>query len=271
MNLSPKDIAVFIDRPYTGFGNNEAFNPASELNRDGQFSSGILLKERLHEKGFSINTADYLLDGRMSAKINIYVSFGVIVNYRQLSLREDVLLQSYYLDEPPVVDQKSYNDIENLTRCFEKVYIHNNKGVGYEKYFHNQQNIHKLYMAQIRNEVFEQLWSNQDRDFLVMISANKIKTPYLQLNSRQKPPGLRISLNQNPGLQYNELYSERIRALIALHDLGSIDLYGYNWDISLREILRNLPSSPLSFPFLYWRHRKCIKEIYRGTVKSKHE
>ena len=271
MNISPKDIMVFIDIPYPGLYNNELFKPTSKLNRDNDLSPFILLRERLSERGFSTNTADYLLNGTISGRINIYVAMGITTNYEKLVGRNEVLLQSYYILEPPVVDPYSYNDVDNLTKCFDNVYIHNIDGSGYERHFHSQPNLRKFYTPQTKHGIIETLWKQRGRDFLVMINANKARAPFFQLKKGQSPISLRILINKTPGLKGNELYSERIRALTALHKLGGIDLYGYGWDMSIREILRDMPSHPFYFPHMYWKHRKTLKTIYKGSVSSKYE
>jgi hypothetical protein len=157
-----------------------------------------------------------------------------------------------------------------LTRRFDRVYVHNAEGSGYERYFHHQSNLHKFFWPQVENAVIERLWNNKDRGFLTMVVSNKTASPRLQVSRRQKPAGLRICVNNNPGLKDSELYSERIRASVALHKLGDIDLYGHGWDISTNQILRNLPYSQ-SFPYMYWRNRKALRAIYKGAVKSKYE
>jgi len=270
MNASPKDVMVFIDPSYSVFYGNEMFKATSKWNREGQFAPSIFLKEKLAKQGISVNTADYLLDHRMSGRLNIYISQGIISNYRELAKQDNVHLQSFYILEPPVVAPHLYREIDNLSRCFDRVYVHNTGGIGYERYFSNQPNLRKSYLSQIRDGVIEHLWNNKDRGFLTMISSNKIKCPFLRLSRGQNPIGFKISLNKYPGIKDSELYSERIRASVALQSLGSVDLYGYGWDTSLYQILRNMSGSQ-TFPYIYWKHRKALRAIYKGQVKSKYE
>jgi hypothetical protein len=192
-------------------------------------------------------------------------------NYGKLTGRDDVIFQSYYILEPPVVDQQSYNDLGNLTKYFHKVYIHNAEGAGYEKRFRNQPNIYKLRSPQIRNGIIESIWNQKDREFLVLINANKMKSPLVQLSRKRGSFGFKVTINSDPGTKNIELYSERIRAAVELKKLGDIDLYGYGWDLSLSQISGNIPAAPFSFPWLYLRHRKTLNSSYKGTVKSKHE
>ena len=270
MNLLPRDVMVFIDPSYSVFYDNEMFKATSRWNRDGQFAPFIFLREKLAKEGISVNTADYLLDHRMSGRLNVYVSQGIIDNYKELANHNNVRLQSFYVLEPPVVAPHLYREIGDLTRCFDRVYVHNAEGMGYERHFSHQSNLRKFFWPQVENGVIEHLWNNKDRGFLTMIISNKTALPYLQVRRGQNPIGLRVSRNRSPGLKDSELYSERIRALVALRRLGNVDLYGHGWDISTYRILRNLPYSQ-SFPYMYWRNRRALRAVYEGPVKSKYE
>ena len=268
MNISVKDVMVFIDPSYPVFYQNEMFSPTSRWNRDGQFATSICLREKLAQQGISVNTADYLLEHRMSGKLNVYVSQGIIRNYEELAKQDNVLLQSFYILEPPVVAPHLYREIAGLTRRFDRVYVHNTEGMGYENHFAHESNLRKFFWPQVENGVTQHLWNNRERGFLAMISSNKAGAPYLQLTRGRNTAGLRIALN--PGLKDSELYSERIRAVVALQRLGNVDLYGYGWDTSLYETLRNMPRSQ-KFPYMYWKNRKALRAIYKGAVKSKYE
>ena len=270
MNLSPKDVVVFADPPSQHYYRNRLFQDDPVLNRDNSLSPFHELRDSLLGKGIQVYTADYLLGGQLAAQCNIYCSFGILASYNQLAERGDVIMGSFYIMEPPVTGPQLYHELSGLTERFSKVYVHNIEGVGYERYSSQQSNLRKFFWPQVENGVIEHLWNNKNRGFLAMISANKTPAPYLQVRRGQNPIGLRITLNRNPGLKHSELYSERIRALVALHSLGNVDLYGYGWDVSLYQILRNLPYSQ-SFPYMYWRNSKALRAIYKGAVKSKYE
>jgi len=243
MSISAKNVMLFIDPSHSVFYDNELFKATSKWNRDGQFAPFILLKERLAEKGVSVNTADYLLDHQIAGRVNIYISFGLMTNYKKLSKQSDVSLQSFYILEPPVVVPQLYREMDSLSRCFDRVYVHNTDGIGYERYFSNQPNLRQFFWPQVQNAVIEKLWENRDRSFLMMINSNK--------KSRSKD---------------HELYSERIRALVALQSLGKVDLYGHGWDVPFYKIRKTRHLS-----YLYWKRRKVLRSIYKGTVESKYE
>lgn len=270
MSISAKDIMVFIDPSSRAYYQDRLFQDASMLNRDNCLSPFHELRKSLLKEGIQGHTADYLLGGQLGAQCNIYCSFGILASYNKLAKREDIIMGSFYIMEPPVTGPQLYRELSSLRRYFDRVYVHNTEGVGYEKRFNHQSNLRKFFWTQVENGVIEPLWNNKDRGFLTMISSNKIKCPFLRLSRGQNPIGFQISRNRNPGSKDSEFYSERIRALLALRSFESVDLYGYDWDTSLYQILRNIPRSQ-KFPYMYWKHRKALRTIYKGTVKSKHE
>jgi hypothetical protein len=270
MNISAKDIMVFIDPSSEHYYEDRLFQDDPVLNRDNCLSPFHELRDSLFEKGIQVHTADYLLGGQLGAQCNIYCSFGILANYNQLAKREDIIMGSFYIMEPPVTGLPLYHELSRLAKYFDRVYVHNTEGVGYERHFSYQSNLRKFFWTQVENGVIEPLWNNKDRGFLTMISSNKTTPPYLQVSRGQNPIGFKISLSKNPGLKDSELYSERIRALATLQGLGTVDLYGYGWDISLYQILRNMPYNQ-RFPYMYWKNRKALRAIYKGAVKSKYE
>jgi len=259
---------VFIDPSSQAYYQDRLFQDDSVLNRDNYLSPFHELRNSLLEKGIQLHTADYLLGGQLGAQCNIYCSFGILASYNKLAKREDIIMGSFYIMEPPVTGPQLYRELSSLTRCFDRVYVHNIEGIGYEKHFNHQSNLRKFFWPQVENGVLEYLWNNKDRGFLTMISSNKTASSYLQLRRGRNPVSLQILLNK--GSKYSELYSERIQALLALRSLGSVDLYGYGWDTSLYQILRNIPRSQ-TFPYMYWKNRKALRAIYKGQVKSKYE
>jgi len=278
MAASAKDVAIFLDPSSWWFYQDRLFQEDRAINVDDRLRPFIELSRSLSKKGIDVHTADYLVDRQLGAQYNIYYSFGILTNYKKLARRRGVILDSFYIMEPPVAGPQLYREINSLTRYFDKVYVHNTEGVGYERHFSHQSNLRKFFFPQVKNGVIEHLWNNKDRGFLTMINSNKRPPLDLQVSRGQNPIGFKISLNRNPGLKDSELYSERIRALVALHSLGNVDLYGYGWDTSLYQILREMPYRRMrkmpyrqNFSYMYWKNRKALRAIYKGAVKSKYE
>jgi len=268
MDISAKDLKIFIDPSSPAYYCNELFNENSPLNRDQQSGPFILLKEKLRSRGISVNTADYLLNNKLPGAVNIYSSLGIVDNYRSLNSSGSMYMQSFYIFEPPIVSPHLYREIGHLLTYFQQVYVFNIEGTGYEKCFDSQRNLKKLFYPQARNSPIEYLWTNEDRGFVTMINSNKTASSNIQLKRGQKPLSLEIVLNDFSNV--NELYSERIRAVVELHNMCRVDLYGFDWDASLYQVMRKILGNH-AFPHMYWKNRKLLKAMYKGQAKSKYE
>ena len=157
MTDSRKDVMVFIDPSSKAYYLDRLFQDDPVLNRDNCLSAFVELNRGLFGQGIPVHTAEYLLDRELGAQYNIYYSFGVLNHYEQMSRREDVILGSFYIMEPPVTGPHLYREISKLARSFNKVYVHNIEGVGCERYFVHQRNLRKFLWPQAQNGVIESL------------------------------------------------------------------------------------------------------------------
>jgi hypothetical protein len=232
---------VFVDPPYKAYYEDRLFDHTDPvLNRDDTLSPFIRLREAFEQQGVSLHTADRLLQQANQEQVSDYYSLGVLENYEQLRTRDDVRLRAFALFEPPVVAPYLYRVLPELTTAFEKVYVHNIEGDGYSLKGVDQSKLRKLYWPQPYKDVLSDFWNREDRfRRIVMINGN------------HKP----VSYN-------SELYSKRIEALAALSKFGSVDLYGRGWE-------RWWSRSSMWRP--YWRYRRALMSIYRGTCESKFE
>lgn len=238
-----EEVMVFVDPPSGAYHQDRLFHDGPALNRDNCLSPFIELSKYLAKKGIPVHTADYLIHWQLNAKYNLYYSFGMLTNYKKLVRRKDVILGSFYIMESPVVALHPYREIRKLTQHFNKVYVHNTEGIGLERFFNNSLKLRKFFWPQVKDTIVEELWNNKDREFLVMINSNK-----------------------KAQFKDHELYSQRIRALIALQRFGTIDLYGHGWNVPFYKIRQTR-----HFPYLYWKYRKALRAIYKGSVESKYE
>jgi len=122
------DFAVAVEPSCKVFNDNALFDAASKWNRDDHLSPFHRLYSDLNERGVTINTADLLFNGQCVAAKNFYYSFGILNDYKQLKLRDDVILKDFVLWEPPMVDPAMYMALPMLTECFERVFVHNTIG-----------------------------------------------------------------------------------------------------------------------------------------------
>jgi len=232
---------IFIDPSYPDFYEDGLFdidNPI--LNFNGTVLPFNRLRTALNAQGIEVHTADYLMEGKAKGEINDYYSFGLLGNYPKLIGRQDVRLRGFFIMEPPAVAPKLYRALPDLTRHFERVYMHNTVGDGYSLKGVDQSKLHKYYVPQPYRDVLEEYWNVSDRqNRIVVINGNHI------------PRSLK-----------GQLYGKRIEAMAHLAKLGAVDLYGRGW--------AQWWSHRSMWP-PYWLHRKSLMSIYRGSCDTKAE
>lgn len=227
---------IFIDPPSKAFYENRFFTD-SELNRDHCLRPYIILKEKLHQEGIELNTFDFWESGSGSIE---YYSFGMLDNLDDIAADPDVKMKGFYIFEPPVVDPSIYQSLPKLTSMFEEVYVHNTHGNGYSLDGVITSKLKKLFWPQPFDDVLEPYWQNKIRQKKIVV----------------------INGNHKPAFRHKELYSERIKVMVELSEMGGVDLYGRGWK-------RWFSRSSLWIP--YWKNRKKLLSIYKGSCISKFE
>lgn len=231
--------AVFIDPSSTHFENDSLFDLENRhLNRDGTLAPFARLRKRLEGMGVSVHTADFLRRGEGLGEVNYYWSLGLVDSYLEFVGRPDVRLQGFFLMEPPLVAPGMYKFLPDLTRHFQRVYVHNTHGNGYSLKGVDATKLRKLFWPQPFNQVAHPYWDRTDR-------LNKLVV---------------IAGNHNPKLRKPEYYSKRIEAVDALVSQGVIDLYGRGWG--------KWWSKQSLWP-AYWLHRRGLMKAWRGSCESK--
>jgi hypothetical protein len=208
MTLSANDIAVFID-PFTyHFERDLLFDASSAqgLGGDSMNAPFIYLRDWFNARGVPVHTADRLMRGDVVARRNIVMSFGLRNRYRALRGRDDVVLSAFFAFESPVVDPKLYRAFPDIARHFKRLYSFSDADslvplVG------ERVELRHFEIPYPIERIREDLFIRDDRKFLVVINHNKM-----------------------PALFWNELYTERMRAIEHFARSGEIDLYGKAWD-----------------------------------------
>jgi hypothetical protein len=233
--------ATYVDPPSPAYYEDRLFDTSNAiLNRDDSLVPYARVRETFRAAGKDLRTADYLMKAPAGTAISNYYSLGVLDNYKALLQRVDVRLKSFVIFEPPVVDPRLYKALPELTAAFECVYVHNTIGDGYSLEGVDVARLRHLYWPQPRDEVINHYWERTERlDRIVVINGNHIP---------RKAP--------------NELYSKRIEAMVALAQLGVVDLYGRGWAKWWSRASMWLP---------YWKNRKTLMSIYKGACDSKYE
>lgn len=241
MMLDRPSSTIFIDPPSPAYYEDRLFDTSSAvLNRDDSLVPYARVRDSYSALGKGVRTADYLMQQPEGSATYDYYSLGVLANYKSLLTRADVCLKAFVIFEPPVVEPRLYQALPELTKAFERVYVHNTSGDGYSLEGVDTTKLHQLYWPQPRDEVIKQYWERAERlDRIVVINGNHI-----------------------PRKVHKELYSKRIEAMASLAQLGVVDLYGRGWAKWWSRASMWLP---------YWKHRKTLMAIYKGQCESKYE
>jgi hypothetical protein len=158
-------------------------------------------------RGVPVHTAD-LLDRRTipGAEVNIYVSLGLRTRYRRLARRADVVPSAFFAFECPVVEPRLYRALPDAGRTFRRLFSYSTEAA-LRPFVDGLPPLLPFRLPQAYDRVHAGIWQQREREFLVMINANKV-----------------------PRLYLNELYSERRKAVTFFGQHGEIDLYGIGWD-----------------------------------------
>lgn len=228
---------IFIDPSYSALGNNKLFDGSDQaMNRDGQMLPFVRLKRVLEAMGFTVQTADYLF-GDVLEDVGEYWSLGLMDKLDQLTVLSKVRRVGFLVMEPPLVAPELYAALPQLTRQFERVYVHNTHGEGYSLEGVDVSRLRKMYWPQPFDHVHE-VWHRADR-----------------LNKSVVIAGRHTARRRRP-----EYYSKRIEAMAEFAKVGAVDLYGRGWaDL--------WSAQTVSWPYL--RNYLTLKAIYRGQCRSK--
>jgi hypothetical protein len=251
------EVALYIEPSSHHFEGNRLFIVEDgRLNGDRINAPFAHLRDFLSSRGVMVQTAD-LMPEKPDGTKKVYVSMGMLHNYRKYAKRPDVVLSAYFAMECPIVDPALFRALPDVRRYFKRLMSWSD-GESLEPFVGEVLPVHSFRWPQSFDTVHEAEWSRRDRKFLVMINANKL-----------------------PALYWKELYTERLRAIEFFSRTNDIDLYGIGW---------NEPSHRLGRSLLPWTIRRMQKyvlkqwekvrpdpllaaarKVYRGTSKSKAE
>jgi alpha(1,3/1,4) fucosyltransferase len=262
---SPR-VALFFDPPSHHFLGDKLFDRAFAGNAGDQILEPYAhLKDFLNARGIPVHTADYLPSSPDGVR-NIYVSAGVLTNYRRLAARSDIVLSGFFAMECPTVDPMMYRELGRAQHAFKRVFSWSDSA-SLEPFVGGPLRCLPLKWPQSFNAVHEHVWNRGDRGFLVMLNGNKLP--------RHNSP-------------CRELYSERLRAVEYFSRTDDIDLYGNGWDtVPYRVGPWHVPGTFGTVPMpragqliarqlAAWRQRivpdprlVAARKVYRGFASSK--
>lgn len=228
---------IFIDPPYRVLEKNKLFSLDDPiLNRDDQLLYFHRLKVSIQKSKSIVNTADYLDDQDMYGDTDYY-SFGNCSRF--LKINSSARLKAFVLMEPPSAFPYIYKALPKISQFFEFLYVHNIQGDGFSLRNVDEKKLKKFYHPIPYRGVLQSFW-NVDRHKKILL-----------INGNHRP------LDSN-----RELYSLRIKYIVALQKTNSIDLYGRGWDEWWSGNSRWLP---------YWLNRGAILSAWKGGCNSKFE
>jgi alpha(1,3/1,4) fucosyltransferase len=251
------NVALYIEPPSHHFFGDKLFDVSQvRLAGDQLMAPYAYLRDFLNARGVEVHTAD-LMPQETNGKKNIYVSLGILSNYRRLAQRPDTVLSAYFALECPIVEPSIYRALPQVQRYFKRIYSWSDS-VSLERFVGESVRCESFCWAQSFDDVHEALWSNTDRKFLVMINANKL-----------------------PRLYWQELYTERMRAVEFFSRTDDIDLYGKGWDKPSMRVGKTW--MPYTFRRIHyemirqWQRIRpnpllqAAQRAYRGVADSKSE
>ncbi len=221
-----KKIAVYIDPPSHHFLNDRLFSYSGQLG-DDLMAPYVTLQDFFNKKNIPIHTADLIPDEN-NDEIKIYLSLGILDNYQKLSKRPDVIVSSFFAMECPIVDPRQYKRMRDAQHYFKHMFSWSDSD-SLQRFIGEKINIETFCWPQSYDAVHEKYWPRTDRKFLMMMNSNKL-----------------------PAIYWQELYTERMRAVQYFSQSNDIDLYGREW---------NLPSIQLGQGHIPYTFRKIKRDI----------
>lgn len=253
--MNSKDIAVYIDPPSHHFLNDRLFTYNGKLG-DDLMAPYVALQHFFKDREIPIHTADLMPD-ETTAQTKIYLSFGILDNYRRLAKRPDLVVSSFFAMECPIVDPRQYARMRDAQHYFKHIFSWSDSA-SLERFIGERIAIETFCWPQSFDKVHEQYWSQNDRDFLMMMNSNKL-----------------------PAVYWQELYTERMRAIEYFSRSNEIDLFGREWD----QPSIQLGHSHIPYTFRKWKRSYhalwqtlfpdpllvAARKVYRGAADSKSE
>lgn len=252
-----KTVKLLIDPPSYHFLGDKLFNvDTARFCGDNVNTPYAYLRDYLASRGVEVHTADYLSD-RPNGDCHVYVSMGMLDNYRSLAQREDVILSAFFAMECPIVEPSLYRELNEAQHHFHRIYSWSDSA-SLERFVGGPLLCRSFQWPQAFADVHAPIWSQTDRKFLVIINKNKL-----------------------PRVYWQELYTERLRAIEYFARTDEIDLFGVGWDVPPYRVGKTWLPYTLQRAhrsLLHYWHTfhpdpllQAARRCYRGVAESKAE
>lgn len=198
-------VSLYIEPMSHHFTNDRLFELSPASSPSSLARCLIHLREHLTARGVSVHTADRL-PAEIGPDPKVYVSFGMLRDYRRVAERGDVTLSAIIITETPIADSALYRRVGEARTYFKRIFSCSDDPA-LERFFGSRLDAQPFRWPTNHQGIHESLWDRADRDFMVMINMNKL-----------------------PRVYWNELFTERMRAVEYFARHGEVDLYGVGWD-----------------------------------------
>jgi alpha(1,3/1,4) fucosyltransferase len=254
---SSRPIALYIDPPTHHFLGDRMFDINTvRFIGDHLLAPWAHLREFFISQSIKVHTAD-LMPADTDYAQNFYVSIGNLANYRKIAQRGDTVLSAFFALECPIVEPSLYRGLHEVQHYFKRIFSWSDSS-SLEHFTGGPLPLMPFRFPQAFSDVHEPIWKRSDRKFLVMINSNKL-----------------------PRLYWQELYTERLRAVEFFARTGEIDLYGHGWDQpSIRVGKTRVPHTVIRLQralLQQWQQMypdpmlAAARRVYRGRTESKAE
>lgn len=255
--MNAHDLTLYIDPPSHHFLRDQLFNVNDgRLNGDHILAPYVCLRDFFTSRGIQVHTADYMPQEAGNVK-NIYVSMGRLQNYQKVAQRRDTVLSAFFALECPIVEPSLYRALNQAQHYFKRIFSWSDSP-SLEYFIGGPLTLDSFRWPQSFDKVHETIWGQTNRKLLVMINTNKLPCVYWQ-----------------------ELYTERLRAVEFFSRTGEIDLYGTGWDGPPYQLGRAFVPATVRQIQRYLIHQwhrvrpdpllSAARRVYRGPAMSKAE
>jgi hypothetical protein len=198
--------AVYIEPPSHHFASDRLFEvDAVPFAGDQIMAPYAHVREVLGQAGIGVHTADLLPPPGSGTRI-AYVSIGNLRNYEAVAVRSDVTPSALIAMECPIADPELYRGLRRASRAFRRI-LSWSDSESLERFTGGPLRLEPFSWPQSFDRVHQEIWSNVERRFLVIMNGNKL-----------------------PAINWQSLHRERLRAIEYFERFGEIDLYGREWD-----------------------------------------
>lgn len=208
------DVSIYLDPPtHHQFGDRLFDRESNPYAGDDILAPYAAIRDHFDAKGIPVRTADNL-DAASDDSTKVVVSFGTpdrlpshsVRKYEAWGRRDDVVLSAFFAMECPIVEPGMFRALPRLSKLFNHIMSWSDTE-SLLQFTGTPVDVEPFFWPQSFDAVHDEIWSRDDRGFLLLMNANK-----------------------RPRLYVDELYTERLRAVAYFQQFDEIHLYGRNWD-----------------------------------------